>query len=276
MLDAVGFVDSADRTTEEAFALLAAPPCPDGTMDLLMMPGQGVLQVHESIGHPLELDRILGDERNYAGGSFVTLDMLGQYRYGSELLNVTFDPGVAGEFASYRFDDLGSPAERRHLIEDGVLVRLLGGATSQARAGVDGVANARATAWNRPPIDRMANINVEPGTSTVDELIGGVERGVLMDTNRSWSIDHMRDKFQFGCEYGRLIVDGALGDLVRNPGYRGRSRTFWRSLDGVGDRASTGLHGTAYCGKGEPNQAIRVGHAVPACRFREVEVFGGT
>ena len=268
-----GFGDASVRIGEEAIALLEAPNCPTGTMDLILAPDQMVLQIHESIGHPLELDRILGDERNYAGTSFVTPDMFGTYQYGSELLNVTFDPTVDGEVASYGFDDDGTPAERTHLIKDGILQRPLGGSISQARAGMDGVANSRASSWNRPPIDRMANLNVEAGDSTLDELVAGVEHGVLMQTNVSWSIDDSRNKFQFGCEFGRVIENGELGQVVRNPNYRGISSTFWRSLSGVADDFIT--MGTPNCGKGEPNQVIRVGHASPHCRFSNIEVFGG-
>lgn len=272
----LGFPDAAKRLAEEAVALLAAPECPTGTMDLLLMPSQMMLQIHESIGHPLELDRILGDERNYAGTSFVTLDMFGSYRYGSELLNVTFDPTHTEELASYGYDHEGSPAERVYIIRNGILERPLGGATSQARAqGMAGTANARACSWNRPPIDRMANLNVEPGASSFDGLVRSIERGVLMDTNRSWSIDDSRNKFQFGCELGRVIEDGELKHLVRNPNYRGISATFWRSLAGVGDRDTFQVLGVKNCGKGEPNQVIHVGHAAPACVFRNVEVFGG-
>jgi predicted Zn-dependent protease len=239
------------------------------------MPSQMALQIHESIGHPLELDRILGDERNYAGTSFVTPEMFGRYRYGSELLNITFDPGVMGETASYGYDDEGTPAERVFLIRNGILERPLGGFRSQVRAGLPGTANARACDWNRPPIDRMANLNLEPGKSRFAELVAQVARGVLMDTNRSWSIDDSRNKFQFGCELGRLIVDGELRGLVRNPNYRGVSAAFWRSLAGVGDADSFELHGVDSCGKGEPNQMIHVGHASPPCLFRDVAVFGG-
>jgi len=271
----LGFPAQAQRIAEEALELLQAPQCPEGTMDLVLTPGQMALQIHESIGHPLELDRILGDERNYAGTSFVTRDMFGHYRYGSELLNVTFDPSRPEQLASYGFDDDGSPAERVHLIRAGILQRPLGGALSQRRAGLPGTANARACAWNRPPIDRMANLNLEPGDQTLEQLIAGVERGVLMDSNRSWSIDDSRNKFQFGCEYGRLIRDGALGPVVRNPNYRGISARFWHSLDGVGDPTTLQVLGVTNCGKGEPNQAIYVGHATPACRFRQVAVFGG-
>lgn len=273
VLDRYGFGDAATRIADQALELLDAPNCPSGTMDLLLAPDQMILQIHESIGHPLELDRILGDERNYAGTSFVTPDMFGTYRYGSDLLNVSFDPGVAGQLASYGFDDDGTPAERRLLIDNGILVRPLGGAVSSARAGIDGVANARACSWNRPPIDRMANLNVEPGTSTFDELVASVEHGVYLETNSSWSIDDSRNKFQFGCEYGRRIVDGELGEVVRNPSYRGVSATFWRSLRGVGDTVT--VMGTPNCGKGELNQMVGTGHASPPCLFGDVEVFGG-
>ena len=273
-LEATGFPGEAERVAAEALQLLDAPDCPSGTMDLLAMPGQMVLQVHESIGHPLELDRILGDERNYAGTSFVTPEMIGTYRYGSPLLNVTFDPAREGELASYRFDDEGTPAAREYVIRGGILERTLGGAVSQARSGLPGVANSRASNWNRPPIDRMANLNLEPGDKSLAELIGSVERGVWMDTNRSWSIDDSRNKFQFGCEVGRLIEDGELKGIGKNPNYRGISATFWRSLDGVGDASTHEVRGLWTCGKGEPNQAIQVGHAAPACVFRGVDVFG--
>jgi len=269
------FPDGARQVAEEAIALIDAPECPEATADLLLMPSQMMLQIHESIGHPLELDRILGDERNYAGTSFVTPDMFGSYRYGSRLLNVTFDPGVTQEMASYAFDDEGTPAERQHVIREGMLLRPLGGATSQARADLPGVANARACGWNRPAIDRMANLNLDPGESSFDELVSGIENGVLMDANRSWSIDDSRNKFQFGCELGRLIKDGELGGLVRNPNYRGISATFWRNLAAVGDARSFEVWGTPNCGKGEPNQQIHVGHASPACVFHNVEIFGG-
>ena len=274
-LAAFNFPDAARQVAEEAIALVQAPECPTGTMSVLLMPSQMMLQIHESIGHPLELDRILGDERNYAGTSFVTLDMCGQYQYGSELLNVTYDPTVAPEMASFGFDDDGTPAERAYIIRNGTLERLLGGAVSQTRTGMPGVANARASDWNRPPIDRMANLNVEPGESSFNDLVASIENGVLMDTNLSWSIDDSRNKFQFGCELGRIIKDGEIKGLVKNPNYRGVSATFWRNLAGVGDAGTFEIWGTPNCGKGEPNQMVHVGHASPPCVFHEVEVFGG-
>ena len=266
---------NANRIGEQALELLSAEQCPTGEMDIVIAPDQMMLQIHESIGHALEVDRILGDERNYAGWSFVKLDDFGKLKYGSDLMNITFDPTMESEFASYAFDDGGLKATKEYLIKEGTLLRGLGGRESQIRSGLDGVANFRSSGWNRAPIDRMANINLEPGSSTFDELIGSVENGVYMESNKSWSIDDYRNKFQFGCEYGRLIENGRLTKVVKNPNYRGISIPFWNSLKGVGDSDTFGIYGTPNCGKGEPNQVIRVGHASPTCLFEDVQVFGG-
>ena len=280
VLDRARFATDGPRVAREALELATAPQCPSGEMDVILMPDQMMLQIHESIGHPLELDRILGDERNFAGTSFVTLDMFGHYAYGSELLNVSYDPSRPEQLASFGFDDEGEPARRELLIERGILKRPLGGAVSLARARrvrpeLQGVATARASGWNRAPIDRMSNLNIEPGTSTLAQMIGSIELGVMMRTNLSWSIDDSRNKFQFGCEWGRVIREGRLAEVVRNPNYRGISATFWRSLAMVGDAGTMQTMGTPFCGKGEPSQVIRVGHASPACLFTGVEVFGG-
>ena len=264
-----------DQVSHQVMELINAEPCPTGTMDLVLMPDQMMLQIHESIGHPLEMDRILGDERNYAGWSFVKPEDFGKLQYGSKLMNVTFDPTVKEEYASYAFDDVGVEAKREYLIQDGVLLRGLGGIESQARLGLPGVANQRASSWNRAPIDRMANLNLESGTTSYDDLLGEVQNGVWMESNRSWSIDDFRNKFQFGCEYARKIVNGKLGPVVRDPNYRGVTVPFWQSLKRVGNPATRGVFGTPNCGKGEPNQVIRVGHASPVCLFSQVEVFGG-
>ncbi|MFC0402164.1 TldD/PmbA family protein [Paraburkholderia rhizosphaerae] len=270
-----GFDGAGARVADEALQLLTAPNCPTGRRDLLLMPDQMALQIHESIGHPLELDRILGDERNFAGWSFVKPEMFGHYQYGSALLNVTFDPELREEAAAYAFDDDGNTASKQYLIRAGVLERALGSALSQQRAGLPGVANSRAAGWNRPPIDRMANLNIEPGDQSIDSMIAGIEHGILMKTNTSWSIDDHRNKFQFGCEFGQLIEQGKLTHVVKRPGYRGISASFWRSLAAVGDASTRKVYGTTMCGKGEPGQVIRVGHASPACVFSDVEVFGG-
>ncbi|MEM1255970.1 MAG: TldD/PmbA family protein [Cyanobacteria bacterium P01_H01_bin.21] len=263
------------RVGEQAVELLHADNCPDLATTLVLAPDQMMLQIHESIGHPLELDRILGDERNYAGGSFINLEDFGALEYGSPLMNVTFDPTVPGELASYGFDDVGTPATREYLIRQGKLERGLGGLESQQRSQVPGVANSRASSWNRPAIDRMANINLEPGDRTFEQIIGNIEHGVYMETNRSWSIDDQRHKFQFGCEYGRLIENGQLTRTLKNPNYRSVTPQFWHSLSQVGDRNTWEMYGTPFCGKGEPNQLIRVGHGAPVCAFDKIEVFGG-
>lgn len=268
-------LDECEKTGQEALALLKADNCPDETMDLILSPDQMLLQIHESIGHPLELDRILGDERNYAGWSFVKPEDFGTLRYGSPLMNIVFDPGLAGEFAGYAFDDGGAPAQREYLIREGLLLRGLGGLESQSRSGIPGVANFRASGWNRAPIDRMANINLEPGNTSFETMLSQVERGVYMQSNRSWSIDDYRNKFQFGCEYAQLIEEGRLTRVLKNPNYRGITLPFWHSLMAVGNAETFRMYGTPYCGKGEPNQMIRVGHASPACLFKNIEVFGG-
>jgi predicted Zn-dependent protease len=232
-----------------------------------------LLQIHESVGHPLEIDRILGDERNYAGSSFVKLSDFGNLIYGSDLMNISFDPTVNGEYASYGFDDVGMPATKEFVIKDGLLLRGLGSYESQERSQVLGVASARACSWNRPAIDRMSNLNLESGDSSFDDIIKGIEHGIYMQSNRSWSIDDYRNKFQFGCEYAQLIEDGMLTKTLRNPNYRGITNQFWRSLSKVGDRSTSEFYGSPFCGKGEPNQTIRVGHASPACLFENIEVF---
>lgn len=274
-IDMIDFDAQAARISSESERLLSAENCPSEKMDIVLAPDQMILQIHESIGHPLELDRILGDERNYAGTSFVRPEMFGEFKYGSELLNVVFDPTVQGEIASYQFDDEGTPAKPTFLIEKGILKAGIGGQRSQERSGLPGVAASRSVSWNRPPIDRMANLNLLPGQSSLEELIAGVERGVLMKTNNSWSIDDSRNKFQFGCEWGQMIENGELTHVVKSPCYRGISADFWLNLNGVGDGQTYEVLGTPYCGKGEPNQAIGVGHATPACRFRDIDVFGG-
>ena len=266
---------NCEKVLSEAIELLSAEECPTGNMDIVIAPSQMVLQIHESIGHALEIDRILGDERNYAGWSFVRLEDFGKLKYGSDIMNITFDPTVSNEMASYMFDDGGMKASKEYLIKDGTLIRGLGGMESQARSNTPAVANFRASSWNRAPIDRMANLNLEPGDSSFEDMISSVEKGVYVETNKSWSIDDYRNKFQFGTEYGKLIENGKLTKTIKNPNYRGVTTPFWNSLKMVGDESTFEVFGTPNCGKGEPNQVIRVGHATPTCLFENIEVFGG-
>lgn len=264
-----------DEISTQAIELLNAENCPSEICDLILAPDQMLLQIHESIGHPLELDRILGDERNFAGWSFVEPQDFGKLQYGSQMMNVAFDPTAPGELASYQFDEVGNKAEKKYLIQNGKLLAGLGSLESQARSGLAGVANARSSSWNRAPIDRMANINLEGGSFTLDEMIAQVERGVIMYANRSWSIDDYRRKFQFGCEYGKLIENGKITKTLKNPNYRGVTVPFWNSLAGLTNPASVEAYGSPYCGKGEPSQIIRVGHSSPYALFKNIEVFGG-
>ena len=264
-----------DEITAEALELLTAENCPTDTCDLILAPDQMLLQIHESIGHPLEIDRILGDERNFAGWSFVQPSDFGKLQYGSPMMNVVFDPGLKGEMASYAFDEVGNKAEKKYLIKNGILQAGLGSLESQFRSKLSGVANSRSSSWNRAPIDRMANVNLEHGNITLDEMISSVKNGVIMFANRSWSIDDYRRKFQFGCEYGKKIENGKLTKTIKNPNYRGVTVPFWNSLVGLTKADTVEMYGSPYCGKGEPSQIIRVGHSSPYALFKNIEIFGG-
>jgi len=261
---------------KQALELLNSENCPTDTRDMILAPDQMYIQIHESIGHPLELDRILGDERNFAGWSFVRPTDFGKLQYGSKILNVTFDPTVPGEHASYAFDESGTAATKEYLIKDGILERGLGSTESQVRLNLPGVANFRSSSWNRAPIDRMANINVEPGNSSLSEMVSQTEKGIYIQSNVSWSIDDYRNKFQFGSEYAQLIENGKLTKTVKNPNYRGQTIPFWNSLKAVGNAQENEMYGSPFCGKGEPSQIIRVGHASPPCLFSNIEIFGGS
>lgn len=264
-----------DQTSAEALELLTAPNCPTETCDVILAPDQMLLQIHESIGHPLELDRILGDERNFAGWSFVQPQDFGNLEYGSKIMNVVFDPTAATEMASYAFDEVGNPAQKKYLIKDGILQTGLGSLESQYRSQISGVANSRSSSWNRAPIDRMANINLEGGSHTLEQMISEVENGVIMFANRSWSIDDYRRKFQFGCEYAKQIKNGKLARTVKNPNYRGITVPFWKNLKALTGNNTVETYGSPYCGKGEPSQVIRVGHSSPYALFNDIEIFGG-
>lgn len=261
----------AARLGTQAAELAKAPPCPKQKCDVILAPDQMNIHIHETVGHPLEIDRILGDERNYAGWSFVQTEDFGKLKYGSEKMNIVFEPHRFSEMASYHFDDSGLKAEKTYLIKEGLLLRGLGGLESQSRSEIPAVANFRSSSWNRAPIDRMANLNLEPGSLRLEEMISKIEDGIIMLTNRSWSIDDYRRKFQFGCEFGQLIKNGKLGQIVKNPNYHGISVPFWNNLVDVTQEHE--VHGAFYCGKGEPNQVIRTGHASPFAWFSNVEIF---
>jgi len=264
----------APRAGAEAAALLSAPPCPDERTTLVLDGEQLALQLHESVGHAVELDRVLGSETSYAGASFVAPGDAGSLRYGSPLMNVTADATVSGGLGSFRWDDEGVPAQALPIVRDGVLRGFLSSRESAARVGMDRSGGCmRASGFDRQPLVRMTNVNLEPGDAgSLSDLIASTDRGIYMETNRSWSIDSRRLQFQFATELAREIRDGELGRLYRNPSYAGITPEFWGGLDAVCSRSEGRLWSVLNCGKGEPGQAIRASHGTAPARFRDVRV----
>ena len=263
---------NAPRVAEEAVALLSAPHCPAGETDLILGPEQLGLQIHESVGHAIELDRILGWEAAFAGTSFLDLAALGHLRYGSELMNVTADATLPGALGTFGYDDEGTAARRVDIVREGVWVGVLSGRDSAAVAGLPPGGMVRADGWSRLPIVRMTNVGLLPGDSSLEEMVAATDDGIYMETNRSWSIDDKRLNFQFGCEVGREVKDGKLGRLLRNPTYTGITPEFWASLDLLGGPDERVLWGTPNCGKGQPLQRGHTGHPSVPARFRGVRV----
>ncbi|MFN2608597.1 MAG: TldD/PmbA family protein [Acidimicrobiales bacterium] len=263
---------NAGRVGEEAVALLAAPECPVGETDLVLGSEQLALQIHESVGHAVELDRILGWEAAFAGTSFLDLARLGSLRYGSELMNVTADATLPGALGTFGYDDEGTLARSVDIVREGVWVGVLSGRDSAAAAGLPPGGMARADGWSRLPMVRMTNVGILPGESSLEEMVADTDDGIYMDTNRSWSIDDRRLNFQFGCEVGREIKRGKLGGLVRNPTYTGITPRFWASLDRLGGPDEWIFWGTPNCGKGQPQQVGHTGHPAVPARFRNVRV----
>jgi TldD protein len=270
---ALDLVGNAPRIAEQAVALLTAPECPSGTMTLVIDGSQLGLQVHESIGHPTELDRVLGDEAAFAGTSFLRPDDLGSLRYGSDLVNVTADATVGGSLGSFGYDDEGVPAQRDHIVRDGILEGFLSSRESALEIGRASNGCMRADGWNRIPLVRMTTVSLEPGDAgTLDDLIAGTDEGLYLETNNSWSIDDKRLNFQFACEIGWEIRGGKLGRMVKRPNYTGITPTFWGSCDAICSRGAWQVWGLDNCGKGEPMQVAHVAHGAAPARFRDVRV----
>jgi TldD protein len=272
-------LDHAPRVAEEAVALHSAGQCPEGEFDLILDGSQVALQVHESIGHPIELDRVLGSEANYAGMSFLTLDKLNALRYGSAIVNVVADarlehgPGL-GTFA---FDDEGVPAQCAPIVRDGMFTSYLMSRETAAAIGQPRSNGAmRAEGWARIPLIRMTNVSLLPGEQSLDTVFDG--DGIYMETNRSWSIDDRRYNFQFGCEIGWEIRNGKRARMLKNPSYSGITTEFWNSCAAIADRRHWVLWGTPNCGKGQPEQVMGTGHGASPARFRRVRIgsaYGG-
>ena len=275
LVEELRLVENARRVAEEAVALHQAEQCPQGKRTVILEGSQAGLQIHESIGHPIELDRVLGMEANYAGTSFLKLDQLRRLRYGSEIVNVVADarlehgPGL-GTFA---YDDEGVPAQRGEIITDGLFVGYL---TSRETASAIGASHSngtmRAEGWNHIPLIRMTNVSLLPGSWKLEDLIADTDDGIYMETNRSWSIDDRRYHFQFGCELAWEIRKGKKTRLLKNPSYSGITTEFWNSCDAICDASHWVLWGTPNCGKGQPSQTMGTGHGASPARFRNVSV----
>ena len=268
-LDLVG---TAPRVASEAAALLTAPECEPGTVDLIIDGSQMGLQVHESIGHPTELDRVLGEEAAFAGTSWVGLGDVGSLRYGSEHVTVSADGTVPGSLGSFGWDDDGVPGQRDLLVTEGVLTGLLSSRDTAPEIGRASNGCARADGWNRVPLVRMTTVSLEPGTWDFDDLLADTGEGLYIETNNSWSIDDKRLNFQFACEIGWEIKGGELGRMVRMPNYTGITPQFWASCDAVCSEAHWQVWGLPNCGKGEPMQVAHVAHGAAPARFRNVTV----
>lgn len=273
-LAALDLAGHAPRVAEEAAALLSAPACPAERTTLILDGEQLALQMHESVGHATELDRVLGTEASYAGTSFLSPADLGSLRYGSELMNVTADATCAGGLGSFGWDDEGVAGQSLPLVREGVLCGFLSSRESAAAIGLERSGGCmRCSGFDRQPIVRMTNINLEPGDAgSLDDLIAATDRGVLMETNRSWSIDSRRLHFQFATEIAWEIVDGERGRMLRNPSYQGVTPTFWAGLEAVCSPSEWRLWSVLDCGKGEPGQAMHVSHGAAPGRFRDVQI----
>lgn len=265
---------NAARVADEAAQLLVADECDADVTTVVLDGSQVALQVHESIGHPIELDRVLGMEAAYAGTSFLAPGDVGRLRYGSPLLNVVADATTPGALGTFGYDDEGVAATSTPIVTDGVLAGFLTSRETAAEVGEGrSGATVRAQSWAHLPLIRMTNVSLQPGAAaSLDELLDGVDRGLYMETNRSWSIDDKRVDFQFGTEWAREIRNGTLGKVVRNATYAGRTQPFWASLDAVGGPSLWKAWGLPNCGKGQPSQIGYVAHGAAPARFRGVQV----
>lgn len=263
----------AERVADEASALLQAKECPSGTTTLVLDGHQVMLQVHESVGHPTEFDRVLGMEAAFAGTSFVGVDDLGRLPYGSEHVTITADATLPGGLGTAGYDDEGVTAQKVDLIRNGILVGFQTSRETAAAMGADrSNGTMRADGWENFPLIRMTNVNLMPGEGSLDGLLADVDQGVYMATNKSWSIDDRRTNFQFGCEIAWEIRNGRLGRILKNPRYTGITPVFWGSCDAVAGQEEWRVHGTPNCGKGQPGQTMRVGHGTSPARFRNVSI----
>lgn len=271
-IEKVDLPGNAERVAREAAELLTAQHCPADVRTLIIKGPMLALQLHESCGHPIELDRVLGMEASYAGTSFLTPEKLDNFTYGSPHVNIVADATTPGGLGTFAYDDEGIPSQCTKIVDKGQFVGYLSSRETAPVIGRTSSGAMRGDGWNRLPIIRMTNINLLPGDSSLDELIKGTEKGLVVEGVKSWSIDDRRLNFQFACQYGRLIENGELGAVVKDSTYTGRTPDFWGNCDGVAGPSEWRIWGVPNCGKGEPGQTGHVGHGVSHARFRNVRV----
>ncbi len=270
--EGLNLLEHAEETAQEGVDLLDAEQCPEGDMDIILNTNQLALQIHESCGHPTELDRALGTEASFAGTSFMTPDKLGDLRYGSDRVNLVSDATAEGGLGTFGYDDEGVKAKKVDLVRNGMFVGYQASREGAAEVGVEPSGSMRADGWKNLPLVRMANINLEPGDWSKEEIVEETDKGIIFDGIKSWSIDDKRLNFQFGTEAGYLVEDGEVKHLIKNPTYTGITYEFWRNCNAIAGEGEWKLHGVPNCGKGEPSQTMQVGHGCAPARFEDIRV----
>ncbi|MGE5653732.1 MAG: TldD/PmbA family protein [Bacillota bacterium] len=271
-IEEMNLVGKAATLAQEASQLLSAPECPRGETTLILGSEQVALQIHESCGHPVELDRVMGTEATYAGTSFLTPEKWGSFRYGSEVVNITADATIEEGLGGFFYDDEGVPAQRTPIITEGIFTNYLTSRETALEYGSSSNGTMRAVGWSNLPLIRMTNINLEPGNWTLAEMIRTTKEGVYMETPKSWSLDDKRLNFHFGCEIAYEIKDGKLGRMLKNPAYTAMTPVFWNSCDAVANQDEWQLWGMPSCAKGEPVQVVHVAHGASPARFQNIKV----
>jgi TldD protein len=272
LIGELGFEENALKIANETIQLLSAKECPSGTKDIILDSSQVSLQIHESIGHPLELDRVFGSERNFSGTSFATPDKLNNLKYACPIVNVVNDSTYPGGLGTFEYDDEGVKANKSYLIKDGLLVGYLSSREYAAKINTTSNGCMRAEGWQNLPIVRMTNTNLLPGDKTLEQMIAEIDDGIFMSTPDSWSIDDNRENFKMGCEIGWEIKNGKLGEMMKNPSYSGNTIEFWNSCDAIANQSYWKIWGTPNCGKGQPVQIMAVSQAASPARFRKIKV----
>lgn len=272
LIKELNFKENAERVSQQAIALMEAKPSESGQKTIILDGAMASLQIHESIGHPLELDRVFGAEKNFSGTSFATPDKLDKLKYASDIVNVVTDPTSPGGLGTFGYDDEGVKAKREYLIKDGILVGYLSSRQTAHMINRKSNASMRAEGWGDVPIVRMTNTNLLPQDKTLDDLISETDDGIYMEGVSSWSIDDNRENFKMGTEIGWEIKGGKLGDMIKKPSYSGNTIEFWNSCDGIADEKHWKIWGTPNCGKGQPVQNARVSQGTSPCRFRNVKI----